>query len=82
MAAKEIERSEYYVNLAISLSLRAFASERLLTFVKNGEIGVSSRDEIPSTVQILHKNLGMRKLTTKWMPRLLTIDQKCQRVRG
>ena len=35
---------------------------------------------IGSVVKILHGHLGMRKLTAKWVPRLLTIDQKRQRV--
>ncbi|XP_014488094.1 PREDICTED: histone-lysine N-methyltransferase SETMAR-like [Dinoponera quadriceps] len=30
---------------------------------------------------ILHKHLGMRKLTARWVLRLLTIDKKCERVR-
>ncbi|XP_015182495.1 PREDICTED: putative uncharacterized protein FLJ37770 [Polistes dominula] len=29
---------------------------------------------------ILHKHLSMRKLCSKWVPRLLTVDQKQQRV--
>ena len=34
-----------------------------------------------SVVQILHEYLGMKKLPAKCVPRILTIDQKCQRVR-
>lgn len=34
-----------------------------------------------SVVSILHNDLGMRKLTARWVPRLLTIDQKRERVR-
>ena len=30
---------------------------------------------------ILHESLGMRKLFSKWVPRLLTPDQKQQRVK-
>ena len=33
---------------------------------------------IGSVVKILHEDLGMRKLIAKWVPRLLTIDQKRQ----
>ncbi|XP_076641941.1 protein GVQW3-like [Halictus rubicundus] len=33
-----------------------------------------------SVFTILHENLGMRKLLSKWVPRLLTPDQKQQRV--
>lgn len=29
---------------------------------------------------ILHENLGMKKLSARWVPRLLTIDQKQQRI--
>ena len=32
-------------------------------------------------VKILHEDLDMRKLTAKWVPRLLTINQKRQQVR-
>ena len=46
MPVKEIERAKFDVNLAISLFLRV--SECLSTSVKNGEIAVSHRDEIPS----------------------------------
>ena len=33
-----------------------------------------------SVFTILHKHLSMRKLCSKWVPRLLTVDQKQQRV--
>ena len=33
-----------------------------------------------SVFTILHESLGMRKLFSKWVPRLLTSDQKQQRV--
>ena len=33
-----------------------------------------------SMFTIVHKSLGMRKLFSKWVPRLLTPDQKKQRV--
>ena len=36
---------------------------------------------IGSEVKILHEDLEMRKLAAKWVPRLLTIDRKHQRVR-
>ena len=32
-----------------------------------------------SLFTILHENLSMRKLCSKWVPRLLTLDQKQQR---
>ena len=32
---------------------------------------------IGSVVEILHEHLGIIKLTVKWVPRLITIDQKC-----
>ena len=28
---------------------------------------------------ILNQHLGMRKLSARWVPRLLTVDQKCVR---
>ena len=31
-----------------------------------------------SIFTILHKHLSMRKLCSKWVPRLLTVDQKQQ----
>ena len=33
-----------------------------------------------SVFTIMHEHLTMRKLFSKWMPRLLTVDQKQQRV--
>ena len=33
-----------------------------------------------SVFLVLHESLGMRKLFSKWVPRLLTPDQKQQRV--
>ena len=33
---------------------------------------------IGSVVEILHEDLGMTKLTAKWVPRLLIINQKRQ----
>ena len=33
-----------------------------------------------SVITILHENLSMRNLCSKWVPRLLTVDQKQQRV--
>ena len=33
-----------------------------------------------SVFTVLHENLDMRKLLLKWVPRLLTPDQKQQRV--
>lgn len=33
-----------------------------------------------SAFTILHKHLSMRKLCSKWVPRLLTVDQKQQRI--
>ena len=38
------------------------------------------RNTIRPVVKILHQDLGMRKLIIKWVPHLLTIDQKLQRV--
>ena len=35
-----------------------------------------------SVFTILHKFLGIRKLFSKWIPHLLTPDQKQQRVQG
>ena len=31
-------------------------------------------------VSILHEQLGMEKLSVRWVPRLLTVDHKCDRV--
>ena len=36
---------------------------------------------IGSVVKILHKDLGIRKPTAKWVPRLPTIDQKRRGIR-
>lgn len=33
-----------------------------------------------STLKILHDHLGLRKITARWVPHLLTDDQKMQRV--
>ena len=49
--------------------------------VKVRELAEAACISIESVVKILHEDLGMRKLTGKWVPRLLTIDQKRQRVR-
>ena len=49
--------------------------------VKVRELAEVACISIESVVKILHEDLGMRKLTEKWVPRLLTIDQKRQRVR-
>ena len=45
------------------------------------KLAEASGISIRIVVNILHEDLGMRKLTTKWVLPLLTIDQKCQRVR-
>ena len=45
------------------------------------ELAEGAGISIGSVVKILHEDLGMRKLTAKWVPRLLTIDQKRQQVR-
>ena len=39
-------------------------------------IGISQR----AVVSILKDHLGMKKLSARWVPRLLTIDHKCNRV--
>ena len=31
-------------------------------------------------ISILHEQLGMKKLSARWMPHLLTMDHKCDRV--
>jgi len=30
-----------------------------------------------TVILILHEQLGMKKLSTRWVPRLLTVDYKC-----
>ena len=49
--------------------------------VKVLELSVAAGIPIGSLVNILHEDLGMRKLTAKWVPCLLIIDQKRYRVR-
>ena len=44
------------------------------------EIGDSLKISEGSVYTILHESLGMRKLFSKWMPRLLTPDRKKQSV--
>ena len=45
---KEIERTEFNIDLAISLFLKGLESECLPIFIKIVESGVSRRDKIPS----------------------------------
>ena len=40
------------------------------------EIAASVNISTERTENILHEKLGMRKLSARWMPRLLTVDQK------
>lgn len=49
--------------------------------VKVREIAEAVGISTGSVVSILHDCLGLRKLTARWVPRLLTIDQKRERVR-
>ena len=49
--------------------------------IKVPELAEVASISIGSVFKTLHEDLGMRKLTAKWVPRLLTIDQKRQRVR-
>ena len=44
------------------------------------EIAGTSKITEGSGFTILHESLGMRKMFSKWVPRLLTPDQKRQRV--
>ena len=44
--------------------------------VKVRELAEATGISIQSVVKILHHNLGMRKITDNWVPRLLIIDQK------
>ncbi|KOX77735.1 hypothetical protein WN51_10524 [Melipona quadrifasciata] len=48
--------------------------------VKLREIADTLKISEDSVFTILHENLSMRKLLSKWVPRLLTPDQKQQRV--
>ena len=48
--------------------------------LKSHEIAETSKISKDSVFTILHENLSMRKLYSKWVPRLLTVDQKQQRV--
>ena len=49
--------------------------------VKMCELAKAVGISIRSVVKILHEDSGMRNLIAKWVPHLLTIDQKRQRVR-
>ena len=49
--------------------------------MKARELAEAAGISIESLVKILHEDLGMRKLTVKWVPHLLKIDQKRQRLR-
>lgn len=44
------------------------------------EIAEASKISEGSVSTILHEHLGMRKLNAKWVPRVLTVDQKQQRI--
>lgn len=48
--------------------------------LKVSEIAEASKISEGSVLTILHEHLGMRKLLSKWVPRVLTIDQKQQRI--
>ena len=48
--------------------------------LKLREIADTSKISYGSVYAILHKHLSMRKLLSKWVPRLLTVEQKRQRV--
>ena len=49
--------------------------------VKVHQLAEAADISIGLVVKILHHDLRMRKLTVKWVPRLLKIDQKRQRIR-
>ena len=49
--------------------------------LKVGELAEAEDTSIGSVVKIFHDNLGMRNLIVKWVPLLLTIDEKRQHVR-
>ena len=44
------------------------------------ELAEAAEISISPVIKILHDDLGMRKLTAKWVPPLLTINQKRQQV--
>ena len=48
--------------------------------LKLREIAETLKISEGSVFTILHESLGMRKLLSKWVPRLLTPDQKQQRI--
>ena len=50
--------------------------------VRVRELAEATCISIGSVVKMLHEDLSMTKLTAKWLPRLLIIDQKRQRVRN
>ena len=50
--------------------------------MKVRELAETTSISTGSVDKILHDDLGMRKLTGKWVLHLLTIDQKRQRVRN
>lgn len=48
--------------------------------VKLQEIADISKISKGTVFKIMHENLGMKKLFSKWVPRLLTLEQKQQRI--
>ena len=48
--------------------------------MKLKEIAEAVKISEGSVFTILHEHLGLRKLCSKWVPRLLTPDQKQQRI--
>jgi len=44
--------------------------------VKVRELVEATGISTDSVISILHKQLGMKKLSTRWVPRLLTVDHK------
>ncbi|XP_076235112.1 histone-lysine N-methyltransferase SETMAR-like [Calliopsis andreniformis] len=46
------------------------------------KIVVDNRKCLFCIITILHQHLGMKKLSSKWVPRFLTMEQKQQRIDG
>ena len=64
------------LNAAIQTPIMVLADRKL----KSREIADTLKISEGSVFTILHEHLNMRKLCSKWVPHLLKVDQKQQRV--
>ena len=72
--------STSYSDLSDASLAMAWKVLRGLGSIKNNHLSVVCWVSYGSVYAILHDHLSMRKLLSKWVPRLLTVDQKRQRV--